>query len=75
MEPFVPPARNQQLDRDQEEDAGQQDDDLVPVGEHKMAEGRQEVLKTTHLPLPRIERWPPATGQGRWLGAGTLIER
>jgi hypothetical protein len=75
MEPFVPPARNQQLDRDQEEDAGQQDDDLVPVGEDEVAERRQEVLQSTHFPLPLVEGWPPTTGQGRWLGAGTLVER
>jgi hypothetical protein len=72
---FIPPARHQQLDGDQREHPRQQDNGFVTVGEKEMAEGRQEVLKSTHLPLPRVDKWPPATGQGRWLGADTLIER
>ena len=75
LQAFVPPARDQELDGEPAEKRRQQDDDLVPVREDQVTEGRQELLKSAHPRGPPVEMRPRIAGQGRWLAAGTLIER
>src|SRR6202035_6186866 len=75
LEAFVAPTRDQQLDREQGQQQSQRHNDLVPVGEDQVAEGRQEVLKSVYSPLRPPKRRPATAEQGRWLGAGTVVER